>query len=131
MRGNEAAGGAAGCVLRVRVLKPKVGGGWRVEGGVGQGCVHKRVQHLASQNWKKSAGGQEAGGILRCSGTLRWPLKSEIKGAVDKTSTNGGFHVHMHDRSRGVKPKKGDADRSLGPRLSAVLCKFKGPVCNF
>lgn len=30
--GNEAAGGAAGCVLRVRVLKPKVGG-WRLGWG--------------------------------------------------------------------------------------------------
>lgn len=127
MRGNEAAGGAGGLCFEGAGVETE--GGWKV--GWGRAACTREFQHLASQNWKKSAGGQEAGGTLRCSGTLRWPLKSEIKGAADKTSTNGGFHVHMHDRSRGVKPKKGDADRSLGPRLSAVLCKFEGPACNF
>lgn len=43
--GNEAAGGAVGCVLRVRVLKPKVGR-WRV--GWGWGGAGPRAQESST-----------------------------------------------------------------------------------
>lgn len=132
MRGNEAAGGAGGLCFEGAGVETEggvVGGGW---GGVGQGRVHKRVPTFGvselEEERRRTRGGRHLE-MFRNS-----PLAAQIGDQrCGRQNVHKRWVPRSHARSfaRRKAEKKGDADRSLGPRLSAVLCKFKGPACNF